>query len=391
MLTSRFITSVAIPQSGYKEYPDGNRRGTGSLLLRVYASSRKSFFIRTRIDGRLVREKLGDFPDMTLVAARAAVAASLERLRENVRTPPPITPTRTPVTVAELSALFLESRIRLSAITIREYRRILKTYVLPIIGTMQVADVVPGDIRSIIDPIRNAQHYSMAEHAYSAIRALFNYAVGLEIITTAPLLPRGIRPTIPPAQNTRALSLDEVRDFLRLSPKYLNPKIRLALWLSLATGQRAGEVCQLHESELSGGVWSLAGEEHRAHEIPLSKFAQGVIDEARTLADGSGYIFSATRGTTPHLLPSSLPTALRVRFCASSGWKHGKFVAHDLRRTCATQLAEHGVSIQVVERILNHAPGGHMGSLAAVYNRAEYREPITSALNWWGEVLAENL
>lgn len=135
----------------------------------------------------------------------------------------------------------------------------------------------------------------------------------------------------------------------------------------------------------------MAGEEHRGHAIPLSPFSLSVIDEARTLADDSGFIFSTARGNTPHLLPNSLPAALRVRFFVNSGWPHQKFVAHDLRRTCATHLAEHGVSIQVVERILNHAPGGHMGSLVAVYNRAEYREPIAAAMNWWGEVLAGSL
>lgn len=391
MLTARFITSVAIPTSGCAEYPDEHRRGAGSLILRVYASSRKSFFIRARIDGRLVREKLGDFPEMTLAAARAAMPTTLERLREAARTPAPSTPAITPLTVTELSTLFLESRTRRSPVTIREYRRVVRTNVLPAIGDRQVADIVPGDILNILGAMTRANHDSMANHAYAVIRALFNHAVALGLIPAAPLLSRGVRPTNPPAQNTRALSLEEVRDFLRLSPEYLNPKIRLALWLSLATGQRVGEVCQLHESELSGGIWSLAGEEHRGHEIPLSPFALAVIDEARALADNSGYIFSSARGNTPHLLPNSLPAALRVRFFVNSGWPHRKFVAHDLRRTCATHLAEHGVSIQVVERILNHAPGGHMSSLVAVYNRAEYREPIATAMNWWGDVLADFL
>ncbi|MDX1701990.1 MAG: hypothetical protein R3250_15290, partial [Melioribacteraceae bacterium] len=50
---------------------------------------------------------------------------------------------------------------------------------------------------------------------------------------------------------------------------------------------------------------------------------------------------------------------------------------HDLRRTCATKMADNGIEPFIVERVLNHKLEGVM----AVYNRAEYeRERINASL-----------
>ena len=59
---------------------------------------------------------------------------------------------------------------------------------------------------------------------------------------------------------------------------------------------------------------------------------------------------------------------------------------HDLRRTCATGMAELGIQPHIIEAVLNHV-SGHKGGVAGVYNRATYGEPMRDALQRWADWL----
>src|SRR5262249_46704316 len=55
---------------------------------------------------------------------------------------------------------------------------------------------------------------------------------------------------------------------------------------------------------------------------------------------------------------------------------------HDLRRTCATQMAELGVQPHVIEALLNHV-SGHKAGVAGIYNRDSYEAEKATALAMW--------
>jgi integrase len=54
---------------------------------------------------------------------------------------------------------------------------------------------------------------------------------------------------------------------------------------------------------------------------------------------------------------------------------------HDLRRTGATLLTEHGFNRDVIEKALSHEAAG----IRAVYIVAEYAEQRKRMLQWWGD------
>jgi hypothetical protein len=56
---------------------------------------------------------------------------------------------------------------------------------------------------------------------------------------------------------------------------------------------------------------------------------------------------------------------------------------HDLRRTCATGMAELGIAPHVLDRVLNHVSGTIKG-VAKIYDRAEYKIERKVALDSWG-------
>jgi integrase len=57
---------------------------------------------------------------------------------------------------------------------------------------------------------------------------------------------------------------------------------------------------------------------------------------------------------------------------------------HDLRRTFSTRLHDAGIEPLVIEALLAHKQQG----VAAVYNRASFREAKRSALMRWHQILA---
>lgn len=83
----------------------------------------------------------------------------------------------------------------------------------------------------------------------------------------------------------------------------------------------------------------------------------------------------------------------RGKHTAFDGWSKGKpnfdkgcpidhWTLHDLRRTCATNLAALGVPVHVTEKLLNHVSGTTSG-IVAVYQRHAYMDEMRDAMERW--------
>jgi integrase len=70
---------------------------------------------------------------------------------------------------------------------------------------------------------------------------------------------------------------------------------------------------------------------------------------------------------------------------AKAGYSLKPWTLHDLRRTFSTRLHDAGVEPIVIEALLAHKQQG----VAAVYNRASFREVKRAALVQWHSMLTE--
>ncbi|WP_247877996.1 tyrosine-type recombinase/integrase [Azospirillum sp. TSO22-1] len=151
----------------------------------------------------------------------------------------------------------------------------------------------------------------------------------------------------------------------------------------MSAAQRAG-------AERGGGT-------HR--DVHLSPVA---VDLLRALPrwEGSEFVFTAT-GRTPISAFSDAKETLDAGIVAHlqkeakgkgddpetvkplPDWRF-----HDLRRTAATMMAELGVPLHVVDKILNHSQGTIKG-VAAIYNRHQYLEERKQALAAWADRLIQ--
>jgi integrase len=117
---------------------------------------------------------------------------------------------------------------------------------------------------------------------------------------------------------------------------------------------------------------------NREHTIPLSPVAQTILAGCRRRGE---FVFGHHPGR-PFAGWGKAKVQLDQRIRAS-GIELEHFVLHDLRRSCATRLAEIGVQPHVIEAVLNHV--GHRAGVHGVYNRAAYTKEKTTALLRWSE------
>ena len=149
--------------------------------------------------------------------------------------------------------------------------------------------------------------------------------------------------------------------------------------LLILTGCRREEIGALAWSEinLEAKTVIIPGsrtKNHTQHLVPLSDLALDIL-KARHRIIGRDFVFgrsdSGFLGFTfsKKLLDKAVPL--------EEPW-----VLHDLRRTCATRMADIGIQPHIIEAVLNHV-SGHKAGVAGIYNRSSYAKEKADALQRW--------
>jgi integrase len=229
---------------------------------------------------------------------------------------------------------------------------------------------VPGLERRVDGP-----NESRAAAMFAALSKMFSWLVQQRRIGASPCV--GVHRPPPPRSRDRVLTNSEIKAFWQAA-SLERSEFAAVLKLLLLLGQRLGEVRGMRCKELSedGETWTIPSERtknRRTHVVPLPPLARQIID-----AGGSGeFVFSTTGGRRPVAIGSRIKERLDTRMKTSAPWRE-----HDLRRTCATGIAELGVQPHIVEAILNHV-SGHRAGVAGIYNRAAYAAEKKAALELW--------
>ena len=162
------------------------------------------------------------------------------------------------------------------------------------------------------------------------------------------------------------------------------------LRMILLTGQRPGEVRQMHREHIDvgkhsfsdpngrtfqayGGWWSLPGNPEglwpgtkngQTHTVWLTKSALTILEEIDE--EREGFVFPGTRGRPVGGLDAAMREICRMLQIV----RPDKVTPHDLRRTHGTTVTGLGFGIDQMNRIQNHKEGG----IGSVYDRHHYRE-----------------
>jgi integrase len=177
----------------------------------------------------------------------------------------------------------------------------------------------------------------------------------------------------------RVLSDDELAKVWRATNGIHGGVVRMLI----LTAARREEISQLKWSELDGDCIHLSNgrcKNGQSHIIPLSAPARDLLAGIPRIA-GSDFLFTTDgeRGVGGW-------SHVKRRLDVAAGVKD--WTLHDLRRTTATGMQRLGVTLLVVEAVLNRT-GGSRAGIVGVYQKHTYSQEKAAALEMWaGHVMA---
>jgi len=363
------------PADDRKEVPDAYLPG---LYLIVQPSGKKSWAVRYRHGGASRKHTLGPYPLLDLKAAREAGREALRAAAEG--RDPAREKKQTADSVGSAVAQFIERHVKRNyrPVPLKEAERLLRLHVLENWGDRKIGEVTRADVRNMLDRIVESGSPIAANRVHSIVRKLFNWCVEQELVTASPCA--SMKPPAAETSRDRVLSDDELRHVWKAADQLGAPFGSIVQLLTL-TGQRRGEVAGMEwgEIDLEKGLWSLPRERvknDRRHEVPLSPQAIAILKGLPRISDR--YVFSLN-GTSPINGFGKNKDRLEDLIPDMPEW-----VIHDLRRTVASGMARLGVSLSVIEKVLNHVSGSFAG-IVGVYQRHEFAEEKRTALEKWAD------
>ncbi|MYI96322.1 MAG: tyrosine-type recombinase/integrase [Acidobacteria bacterium] len=381
-LSARFVATIERPG----RYGDG--RGSGGLSLLVKHTARghlaKSWAQRINLDGRQRNLGLGSWPHVSLAEAREKCALNLAARRRGElvtgrqRTVPTFEEAVEKVIAVHGAGWKDDGRQE------KLWRASLRDHAMPKLGGRPVHRINTADVMAVLLPIWNEKRVT-ARRVRQRIGAVMRWAVAQgyrednpagEAIGAA--LPKnGFRP-----QHHRALPYAEVGEAIqtvRASSAY--PTTALAFEFLVLTACRSGEVrgALWKEIDIEGREWRIPAERMktgREHRVPLSRRAMAVLQEARRLADGSGFVFPSARGRP--LSEVAMPTMVRKLGIGA--------VPHGFRSSFRDWAAEcSDAPREVCELALAHV---NTNAIEAAYRRTDMFERRRALMEQWGAFLA---
>lgn len=217
-------------------------------------------------------------------------------------------------------------------------------------------------------------------HCRSFLRRFYKYALANGLVSTDATQTLIVPEAKHKRQNQQieVFTEEELKRFIECTPQ--NHRLKLLIVLAIKTGARIGELLALEYSDIEKGIITInkslkeiepihgKGEKTRL-EVQQTKTASSVrtlpLDESvqkeiavhknwhqkEMLKNGyrSTHVFTSDTGNL--LFPSTVRTAFK-RLCKEIGIEHGHL--HTFRDSFASRLAERGVPIEVVSKMLGH-------------------------------------
>ena len=393
MLTNAAVKGARPRAAAYKLTDE---RG---LHLFVTPTQRKTFRLRFLWEGREQLLTIGQWPEVSLDAARARAEAARAQLARGVdpRTAPQV------MTFERAARQWHErQQAGWTAVHAADVLASLEADVFPAIGTDALDAIDAPAVLRIVRAIEQRGAIQTARRVRQRISDVFALAVSEGWASSDPAAIVGRALTrAPAARHHPALTtIDEARAFLAAAELVdARPAVKLAsrfialtaVRLAAVRGARWDEI-----EELDGApVWrvpaarmKLAAAKKRDaandHLVPLAPAAAAVLRAARALSDGSGLIFPGRGKTSP--LGEGTINALYARTPFA-----GRHVVHGWRATFSTVMNERRPADRtVIDLALGHVLKHDDGTIAKVegaYNRAQHLAPRRRVFEEWAAIL----
>jgi len=313
------------------------------------SQTKKIFFVRKRVKGRMTRVTVGDSAVMNADTARKRAMEIILRLSDGVDVNRERKKSQERgITLGSVMGMFFSTRTKIKLRTEQTYRELVKLYLSGWLN-IPLSDITPEMCARKHLQIGKEHGKAAANNCFRTFRLFYNFAGQLEELPDNPVKRlsatrqwfgverRGtvIKPSDLPAWYEAANSLD-------------NPIIRNYLLLMLFTGLRRNEAAGLkwENVDLDSRLFTVLNTKNgKPHTLPASAPIYEILREMRTLREND-FVFAGI-GKSGHI---NNPKRQMAKITEKTGIA---FCIHDLRRTFAS-IAESCVSYTVLKRLMNH-------------------------------------
>lgn len=395
LLTAKQI-EVALRKGIPTQLNDG-----GGLFFNVKEKNKGTWFMRGRLNGVAKRRVLGN-EKMSLAEARALRNKEKQALKGGIDS------------VAERKTRMkrIEEEQRTFGMVSDEWMTFWKNdkdektvqstigrvnkHILPALGKRGYARLTFADLKAVCSPIAESGRREMASRVATIISQICRFAkmngyhkynIAEDLTTLFPKPKRDVNFEGFPAITDK----EGVADMLRKLEKYIqagrcSPYMSAALRLFPLLPLRATSMltARWDDVNLDDGIWRIPAESMKGNIgqrkdflIPLSAQASIILKELCDFRVNS-WLFPSG-GKTGHLGVEGVNCSLH-----RAGIPKGKMCVHGWRKVWGSLAREYGLPDKIVERGVAHSSGS---AVEQAYNRAQYREVMRYAFQWWADVL----
>jgi integrase len=386
------LTELAIRNAKPREKSYSLSDGDGLILL-VKESGAKSWVLRYWMNGKEKRAGLGKYPVIRLADARELKNSFKRELAHGGNPQERKKAEREEAARAEaLKAMtfekaanewFSQQEERWSPSSRNGTRRMLDKHLMPALGKRPIGEITTQELLNLLlDIEKETPHTACRSRGIAG--QVFQFAVtrGDAEFNIVYNLKNSLKQR-PPRHRSALTAPKDVTELMSRVDAYKGSDIvRAALWFSLYTFQRPGEIrgATWEEMDFDSALWRLPEsrmKNHRAHVVPLSRQALELLRqiEARTV---SSFVFPSVKARGIPMPGGTILLALRAM-----GYTCEQMCAHGFRTLASTNLNEQGWNRDVIELSLSHV---ETNSVRAAYNHAdrlpERREMMQAWADW---------
>ncbi len=392
-LSDKACKAFAAQKAHGKKLSDG-----GGLYLLITPSGSASWRIKYRVEGKEKTYSIGNYPDVSLAAARVELGEVKALLREHKD---PVTERRINRATSAACADDTFHAVALDWLTMKQkewsaghYTKSARAFerdIYPALGNLPISSITPAIVAKAVENIHKRDVLETATRILQHLNGVFRYAQAKGLCRDNPALPaREILPRKKDSGRMPALtgfvSLGDVlrrADIVRISPQ-----VRMAHRLCAYTAARIDNIitAEWKEFDLDSEqpIWTIPRAKMKVksrfidHRIPLSNEIVSELKQWQAISGRKGFLFPSPTGNK-HIGCESIEKMYRVTLGL-----RGIHVPHGWRSSFSTLARDHNFERDVIELALDHA---HDNEVARAYDRGERFEKRIKLFSWWGKQL----
>ncbi|EPK3138465.1 TPA: tyrosine-type recombinase/integrase [Enterobacter cloacae] len=283
----------------------------------------------------------------------------------------------------------------------------LETYVFPVIGDKDVAELDTGDLLVPVKKVEALGYLEVAMRIQQYITAILRHAVQQKLIRHNPAYDMEGAVQKPQTEHRPALELEEIPQLLNKIAEYKGRRLTiLAIQLNLMIFIRSSELrfARWSEIDFKSKLWVIPEQREaienvkhstrgakmkRKHFVPLCKQAMKILKEIRQLTyeegQDDGLIFTGCYDSFKPMSENTINKALR-----NMGYNTKQDICgHGFRTLACSALIESGLwSEDAVELQMSHKESNSVR--AAYTHKAKHLDQRRLMLQWWADYLDAN-